>query len=379
MRATAGSQSAAEPSTAVTARARVATLVGVFLASRIVAHLGVIFLAATRGRIRLLWVIARAWDGSWNLELAAHGYPKAVPPGTGPAAQSTLAFFPGYAVLVRVADAFLPGNGVWAALTVSLAAGAVATVGVARVAERVVRPDAGLAAAAMFTLFPGAFILTLAYGEGLLIALAAWCLVFLLDRRWLAAGLCAMAATATRPNGVVLVACCLVAAIPAYRAGDRRAWIAPALAPLGAVAVFAYLWVRTADPLVWFRAEDAGWLQHTDFGVWTLRSLGWFVTGRWDIETVIIGLGVVVATVGSRALVRLRPPPAILVWMVGVLALCYTSSSLNGRPRFLLTAFPLLLPLARLPWRRLAPVLAVSGGLMTFLLWHAGANVTVAP
>ena len=44
---------------------------------------------------RLGSVLAR-WDGGWYLSIVREGYPSFVPPGAGVAAQSSIAFFPGY-------------------------------------------------------------------------------------------------------------------------------------------------------------------------------------------------------------------------------------------------------------------------------------------
>ena len=72
----------------------------------------------------------------------------------------------------------------------------------------------------------------------MLIVLACVCFWFLLEERWLLAGVAAALASATRPNGVALVAACAVAAFIAIR--QRRDWwslVAPLLAPIGFIAL----------------------------------------------------------------------------------------------------------------------------------------------
>src|SRR5664279_2260311 len=61
---------------------------------------------------------------------------------------------------------------------------------------------------AVFACFPGAIVLSLAYTEGLTLVLAVGCLLALLHRRWLLAGICAAFATAARPNALALVVAC---------------------------------------------------------------------------------------------------------------------------------------------------------------------------
>ena len=64
----------------------------------------------------------------------------------------------------------------------------------------------------LFAVFPGSFVLSFAYSEATLIVFAAACLIFLVDERWLLAGVMGALATATRPNGLAVVAACVVAA-----------------------------------------------------------------------------------------------------------------------------------------------------------------------
>ena len=79
---------------------------------------------------------------------------------------------------------------------------------VGHLARRLYDNDVAERAMVLFAVFPGSFVLSYAYAEALLIVLAALCLWFLLDEHWLLAGLAAALATATRPNGIALVAAC---------------------------------------------------------------------------------------------------------------------------------------------------------------------------
>ena len=314
-------------------------------------------------RVRRAFHALGAWDGFWYLDLARHGYPHAV--GTG---QSTLAFFPLYPLVVR-----LLGGSLAAAVLVSWTAGAGACLAVRAVAARVIGERAAGRVAVAFAFFPGAFILSMAYAEALAILLAAVSLYGLLSRRWLLAGAAAALATATRPNALPLVACCLVAA---GLSRDRRAWRAAALAPAGVATFFLYLWVHTGSPLAWFDAERTGWHQATDFGASTLRTVATPFAGA---ESLMITGGLAAFVVLGYHLWRSRPPVALLLYTAGVGILSLTSSSLGGRPRFLLAAFPLLFPLAQLPERWFKAAMAVSALLMAVLMWHAGGQVAIAP
>ena len=74
----------------------------------------------------------------------------------------------------------------------------------------------------MFALAPGALSMVLAYSDALFLAGAVWALVAADSRRWLLAGLIAVCATASRPNGALIVGALLLAVIVA-RGGWRAA------------------------------------------------------------------------------------------------------------------------------------------------------------
>ena len=357
------------------------SVLGAFALSRLVTLVAAGLVAAVHHhRIELTFRVLATWDGFWYLNLAKHGYPHAVPPGSGQHAASTLAFFPLYPLLVRLVHAVLPVSWLTAGLIVSWAAGAAATLAVWRLARLVMGDVAGDRAAVAFAFFPGAFVLSMAYAEGLMILLAALCLHALLRRRWVVAGVAAALATATRPNALALVAACAVAGWMAWRAtGERRAARAIMLAPAGAAAFFVFLWVHTGSPLTWFHAEHAGWQQGTDFGLATMQTVGTFLLAPFHNPQVTL---VVATLAGSVVLARLvwrqRLPLELVVYTATVLFLCFGSSSLGGRPRFVLAAFPLVFPLARLPRRAFAVWMVLSTLGMAFLLWFAGTQLLVA-
>ena len=147
----------------------------------------------------------------------------------------------------------------FAALAVNfvLAVAAVLLVGV--LARRLFDAEVAERAMVLFAVFPGSFVLSFAYAEALLIVLAALCLWCLLEERWLLAGIVAALATATRPNGVALVAACAVAAgIAIYRRRDWWSIVAPLLAPIGFIAFQVWLSAHTGESAPWFRVAARG-------------------------------------------------------------------------------------------------------------------------
>lgn len=132
-----------------------------------------------------------AWDGGWYLEVVRHGYPAAVPEIAGTATESTHAFFPLFPLAVRGVSWILGGSDAVAGIVVSLLSGAVCAVLVHRLAGALVDRATAKRATALFCLFPGSLVLSMVYAESMLLALAAACLLALIRRQWVPAGLAA--------------------------------------------------------------------------------------------------------------------------------------------------------------------------------------------
>jgi hypothetical protein len=309
-------------------------------------------LAALAGRHSLHYVFT-VWDGRWYERIALSGYPTSVPQGdfyagTGRQVQSSVAFFPLYPVLVRALDYVLPGGADVAGVVLSFLVGALATVVVWLVADKVAGRPVADRAAVLFAFSPGAFVLSLVYAEGLLILLSAGCLLALLERRWVMAGLLAALATATRPNGTaVVMACAWAAAVAIWKRREWRALAAPLLAPVGMVLFFVFLWWHTGESLIWFRVQYQGWGERIDFGLANAKLIADFATHPFHNpnKAVLIG-SMVFAVVLMVVLVRAKLPGVLNVYALGGLGVVL-ASHINARPRFIFVAFPLVIALAK--------------------------------
>ena len=312
--------------------------------------------------------VLATWDGNWYLKVAFHGYPSTVPAGnffahTGVNVQSGLGFFPLWPMLIRAASYISPFSHQITAEILAMAFGYVATLLVLRLATDVFDPGTGRRAALLFCCFPGAFVLSWAYSEALLIMLAAACLWWLRKERWLLAGLAALLAGATRSTGILLAVCCAWAAGEAiWRRRDWKALVAPALSPLGVIAFFAYLKVHTGSWKTWFDVEKRGWGHRNDWGWANLKTVGQFLThpntgtstrnlnGHNIPFKDTIGLATIVAFVLLAFVLfrrESRLPATLLIYTVGTLGLSFTSAEVQLNPRFVFTAFPLFFGFAR--------------------------------
>jgi hypothetical protein len=348
----------------------VVAAVAVYAASRVVVAVGAATAAYLRTGTRVVDVLI-SWDGTWYLDVVRDGYPADPAERGGELLPNPIAFFPLYPLLVRGADRVLPGREAVAALSVSLAAGAVATVLVALLTRRLAGPSAAVRAAALFAFAPGAFVLSMAYAEGVLLVAAAACLLLLHQRQWLAAGLAAALAGAARPTGIVLAACCAWAAWEAWRRGEGlRALIAPVLAPLGTAAYFGWLWAHTGSATIWFRTQREVWQERIDWGDATVDRVFEFARHPFEDPAVaVVVLGLAVATAGVVLLVTTDLPRTLYVYTAGVLFMTVASATLGARPRFVFTAFPLVVAAAiRLRGTAYTVVLTAGAALLPLLV-----------
>lgn len=321
--------------------------------------LGVLTLAlwsAANGKSARTLLTAR-WDALWYTRVAdlGYGYEVRLPNGD---VHSNLAFFPLLPWLERLVSALSPLSYADAGLLVSTLASLAAAWGIYAVADHVYGPRVGVCAVLVWAVLPVGIVQSMAYSESLFTALAAWSLYAVLTGRWVTAGLLAAFAGLTRPVGAAVVAALWVAAItsfvrdrsahPAHGAPVLRRALGMLLAPLGAAGYVLWVGHRTGKGPLGYLDVQAGWRNGFDGGYAFARFVGDKFT---SFPSAPAGVGLIVGVALIVWLyvtcVRQGQPPALLVYagIVVALALC-ASSYFGSKPRLLLPAFPLLLPLA---------------------------------
>ncbi|MER5887149.1 hypothetical protein ABT160_25285 [Streptomyces sp. NPDC001941] len=341
---------------------RAAPALGLFAAARLLGMSALALWAWHVGRSPRA-LLATSWDSDWYIRIAAHGYGRTLHWPDG-AVQSDLAFFPLYPGLVRALTTLLPIAGGTAGLVVSWTSAGVAAWGIYAVGERLHgRPTATLLVL-LWGLLPHSIVVSMAYTEPLLTAFAAWSLYALLTRRWIWAGVLALLAGLARPNGIAVVAAVLATvALELWRRrgrADRRVWAAAGIAPLGWAGYVLWVGVRRGDPLGGYFAVQDGWTSRFDFGIGALKFVRTILTRPMDLG---FTMAMVLTAAGVLLFVLLaleRPPLPLFVYTAVLVVITVGGSGFfESKPRFLLPAFPLLLPLA-CALRRARPRAAVT-------------------
>lgn len=292
------------------------------------------------------------WDSVWYQRIAENGYRYTVTLPDG-SVHSDLAFFPLLPALERAVSAVTPLTPGGAGLLVAWTAGLLAAWGIFAVGAHLRGRRTGVVLAALWGVYPTAFVQSMAYTETLFTALAAWALYAVLKGRWIVAGALCVLAGLTRPTAAALIAALAITAavtlLREYR-DERRAGpvlrrnarmiAGVALAPLGWLAYVVFVAVREGSPFAYFDVQ-AQWGNNIDGG----RALAAFIAGLpWPAA---LGLIAALGLLGWLVVlcVRQRQPLPVLVYALTIVVISLIGAGYFGsRPRLMMPAFPLLLP-----------------------------------
>lgn len=318
------------------------------LAYAAVRVLGLLVLAVwARREHRELWhLLAESWDCDWYLRIAADGYADTL----GHAFDTNnLAFFPLFPLLIRAGDALLPAPRGGVGLALAVGCSFLAAWGIFKVGDRLHGRRAGALLVTLWACLPVGLVQWMGYTESLFTALATWSLYAVLTGRWVWAGALAALAGLTRPTGIAVAAAVSVTALLALRRRfDARALTGALLAPLGWLAYVGWVGARLGRWDGYFAVQKL-WHNEWDGGIGTLRWMKQlFLVERPQLFLVLVTLVLLGALVLYVLSVTGREQPLPLLVFTGLLVAIVLGSSgvYFPRARFLLPAFPLLLPVA---------------------------------
>ncbi|GHG66918.1 glycosyltransferase family 39 protein [Streptomyces griseocarneus] len=298
-------------------------------------------------------LLSARWDSLWYARIAEDGYGYTLHLAGGKV-HSDLAFFPLLPWLERALSALVPLSANDAGLVVAGVASLFAAWGIFAVGERLYGRRAGVLLVVLWAALPVGVVQSMAYSESLFTALAAWSVYAVISGRWVWAGAFAALAGLTRPVGAAVVAAVWITAaaalVRARRGGERpptaRLLLGVALAPLGWLAYFVWVGVRTGSPTGYLDVQG-GWGNGFDGGL----AFGSFVGKMLASPAFPAGVGLLIGVALVLRLywagVRQGQPLPLLVYGGTVLLLALTAKGYFGsKPRLMMPAFPLLLPLA---------------------------------
>ncbi|MFC4034492.1 hypothetical protein ACFO3J_23885 [Streptomyces polygonati] len=299
------------------------------------------------------------WDGLWYHRIADWGYGTFIPGWETPGLRySDLAFFPLYPMTVRAVDTVLPVGSVTSALLVAWLSAGLAAWGVFAVVDHCYGRRVATALVLVWGLLPHAVVLTMAYTEPMMCALAAWALYATITRRWLTAGLLSVLAGLCRPNAAAVAAAVTVTVLAdawrRRRTGlpqQPRAWVAAVLAPLGWLGYVGWVGRQTGggprDIATGYFAVQRRWGSQYDFGVYAAHYLKQLVLDPASL-TAYLSAALCAAALALLVLALLdRMPLPLLVYSAVLVVIALGGANFfSCKPRFLLPAFPLLVPLA---------------------------------
>jgi hypothetical protein len=291
------------------------------------------------------------WDSASYLGIANHGYHHV--PSNPIGGDGIYAFFPFFPWVVRMVSLLTFSSTLVVGLALAVILGGLATVFVYMLVADSYDVEAARRAAALFCFFPGAFVLSMAYAESLMLALATGALLAYTRRRWVTAGVVGALAVMTRPNASVLIVAFVWCAVVAVRRGDsRRQFVVPALTAAGLAFVVAYQWVDTGHLFEWIRAEHQTWNDHLGVSAEAFHRFVGFVTSgplgvhQGQLNNLVWAGGWVIGLIGACLLVRSRLQLVLKVYGVAAFLFACLSFNVGPRPRLLLSAFPVVVAFA---------------------------------
>jgi len=286
-----------------------------------------------------------AFDASWYLSIAAHGYHHT--------SRAGLRFFPLYPALARLVHVTtrIPYGGALVIVANVCALGATMLVAFVTSMELHDR-DTARRAAWLFSLVPAAFSYVMGYAEPTFILLAASTFVCLRRRWWTAAAALGLLAGLARPIGFALVVPAAIEAARAWRDSSTRsraACTAAVVAPVaGLLAYLSWVGIVFSDFFAPVRYQREGLPQsmstnpltnvgHDVSGLVTGKHLGSGLHLPW------IALALVLCIVACR-----RLPASYGAYAIAVFVLALGSANFESFERYAFSAFPLVIAAAAL-------------------------------
>ncbi len=352
---------------------------GYYLLSRIAVFFAALVAKWLFPKLHPISTLGSIWDGRWYLMIAHLGYPhRLFNEGDG----SRWAFFPALPAVIRgvatVTGLSYPDAAVAAAFLFGLTSAIAIWLAVREVFGSVIADRSVL----LYVFFPAAYVLSMAYTEGLFLTAAAACLFALTRRLWITAALFAVLASLTRNFGVFLILCVVVAAVPViWRERQVRPLIAAAISPLGLMAFMAYSWTMVGTPFAFMAAEKYWQGAHFiwfESALYSLRDL--ILNGSHSFtapQEVLTVSALFFAYLGMALLIRMHRTGSVMplfwwIFTIGTVLTAFSPFFPNSILRYTMAAFPFFVAFSwklKPAWEgAVAGFMAVAQGALTIIV-----------
>jgi hypothetical protein len=326
-----------------------------------------------------------AWDSGWYWNIATHGY------SFTPDAQSSIAFFPLYPMLMRAAAAPFGGGAgaTWiAGIVVAVAAYLLALIAIHRFTERFFGSrEIARRTVLYIAVFPWSLFLARVYAESVFLLASVLAISRAWDGRWWQAGVWGGQATLARPNGILIGLPLALLALrdrPPLGALTAR-WSALAPIPAALAGFCAYNYWLTGDPLAWLTAQ-AHWgysLGHWPWeqilrlisGVFEYGPYGFFFTSE-IVPFEVLHAAPALLFLALTPLIARRLGMGMGMYVVASLLVPLSSNTLEGLGRYASVLFPAFMLLASVTTQRAHEAIIIMSLVFRTLLicffvtWH---------
>jgi len=321
-------------------------VVGVFIAIRALSIAALALIADSR-HVNLNRIFNR-WDAQWYRRIAEDGYGYIATTVDG-RHLSDYAFFPLYPMTERLLHKATSMSLISSGILISAIAAVAAALGIFLVVEKVASARIAYITVILWAALPVALVQSIAYSESLFTALAVWALYFTLKRQYFAASILAALAGATRPIGLSVALAVIFSALIQIRKSraTTSALFTLLIAPLGWLGYVAWVGKEVGSWNGYFKVAD-GWENNIDGGRAFAQLVRKFYSDGNYFTGIIISLGVLLLLALLWKLKSLKIPTPILIYTASIVILSLiTSGYFGSKPRYLLPAFPLLIPIAQ--------------------------------
>ena len=321
-------------------------VLGAFIAVRLLSLTSLALIADYRG-VDFKKIFYR-WDAQWYRRIAEDGYGYLATTADG-RHLADYAFFPLFPFLERIVHNITSLNYIYSGVAISAISSIVAALGIYLVVEKIASSRIAFITVNLWAALPVASVQTLAYSESIFTALASWAIYLTLRRQYLGAALLASLAGATRPVGLAVAGAVMVAIFIQHRRKKfhRSAILAMIVAPLGWSGYIFWVGKQVGRWNGYFTVAD-GWGNNFDGGSAFMRWIAdFFRDGKY-----LVGGALVLALIGLIILLwklrAIKVPVVVMFFTCALVVFAFTTSGYFGsKPRYLLPAFPLLIPIAQ--------------------------------